>query len=119
MKHLRRKYRTTEEDKIHKITDSVRNLNLEKLSIFNKKKFENKAMEENEVEVIVDVQLKDKEKQLLKSPPKFAGLTMDEELSYAKSRMMILKKREEKLEDDEGIEEDREDGGNEQTSVNV
>ena len=35
MKHLRRKYRTNEEEKVDKIPEAMRDLNLSKLSIFN------------------------------------------------------------------------------------
>ena len=42
MKHLRRKYRTDEEKKIDKIPDSIADLDLDRLSIFNKKKYEDK-----------------------------------------------------------------------------
>ena len=57
MKHLRRKYRTSEEDKIDKIPESMADLNLEKLSIFSKKKYEDKQIVEYEVEVIGDIEL--------------------------------------------------------------
>ena len=44
MKHLRRKFRTSEEEKTDKIPDSIKDLNLEKLSIFSKKKYDDKKV---------------------------------------------------------------------------
>ena len=116
MKHLRRKYRTDEEEKIDKIPDSIADLKLERLSIFNKKKYEEKKTVEYDVQIIGKVTLSYNEQQILKLPPKFAveenlpeeGLALDEELSYAKARMTISKEEEEKLED-EGIEEDKDE----------
>ena len=72
MKHLRRKYRTNEEDKIDKIPDSIADLKLERLSIFNKKKYDEKKKIEYDVEIIGDVTLSYNEQQILKLPPKFA-----------------------------------------------
>ena len=51
MKHLRKKFRSNEEDKMNKIPEALKNLNLENLSIFNKKKFEDLKTVEYEVEV--------------------------------------------------------------------
>ena len=116
MKHLRRKYRTSEEEKIDQIPDSMKDLNLERLSIFNKKKYEQILITECEAEVIGDLELTDNERLILRLPQKFAieenlpaeGLALDEELAYAKARMTISKEEEEKLEEDEVIEEDEE-----------
>ena len=104
MKHLRRKYRTNEEEKIDKIPDSIADLKLERLSIFNKKKYEEKKTVEYDVEIIGKVTLSYNEQQILKLPPKFAveenlpeeGLDLDKELPYAKARKTISKEEEEK-----------------------
>ena len=72
MKHLRRKYRTNEEDKIDKIPDSIADLKLEGLSIFNKKKYDEKKKIEYDVEIIGGATLGPNEMQILKLPLKFA-----------------------------------------------
>ena len=92
MKHLRKKYRTSEEDKVDKIPDSVKDLNLEKLSIFDNRKFEEKKVTDYDAEVIGDVELTNNERLILRLPPKFAieenlpekGLALDEELALQK-----------------------------------
>jgi hypothetical protein len=99
-----------------KIPDSIAHLKLERLSIFNKKKYDEKKKLEYDVEIIGDVTLSYNEQQILKLPPKFAveenlpekGLALDEELSISKARMTISKEEEEKL-DDEGIEADKDE----------
>ena len=63
VKHLRKKYRTDEEEKLNKIPDSMKDLNLE-----NKGKFEEKVVIEYEVDVIGDVELSDKERMILRLP---------------------------------------------------
>ena len=111
MKHLRRKYRESEEDKMYKVPDALEDLGLENLSIFNKKKYEEIKTWDYEVEIVGDVILSDSERIVLRLPPKFAieenlpedGLAQDEELAFAKARMTINKEEEEKLIDDEGI----------------
>ena len=119
LKHLRKKYRQSEEDKTNQIPESISDLGLEKLSIFNRKKYEDKVVLEYEPEIIGDITLHDNERLILMLPPKFSieenlpkeGLAMEQELAYAKARMTINKEAEEKLSDDEGIgvEEDEED----------
>ena len=112
MKHLRKKYREGEEEKIDKIPESMKDLNLEKLSIFDKKKFEEKTAIEYEAEIIGNIELTNNERLILRLPPKFAieenlpeeGMALDEELAYAKKRMTISMEEEEKIEEDEGIE---------------
>ena len=112
LKHLRRKYRTGEEEKINKIPEALNDLGLEGLSIFNKEKFESKKTEEPEPEIIGDIILHDNERLILMLPPKFSieenlppnGLALDNEMSFAKARWTIAKEEEEKLED-EGIED--------------
>ena len=49
MKHLRRKFREDDETKTDKIPDSVKDLNLENLSVFNKKKFDDKEITNLEI----------------------------------------------------------------------
>ena len=66
---------------------------------------------EYEPEIIGDIELHDNERLILMLPPKFSieenlpkeGLAMEQEVSYAKTRMTINKEAEEKLSDDEGI----------------
>ena len=65
MKHPRRKYRQSEEDKIDQIPDSMKDLNLERLSIFNKKKYEQIPIAECEAEVIGELELTDNERLIL------------------------------------------------------
>ena len=65
-----------------------------------------------EAEIIGEIELTNNERLILNLPPKFAieenlpeeGLAMDEELSYAKTRMTIEKEEGERLDEDEGIE---------------
>ena len=72
MKHLRRKFRTHEEDKLDRIPESMEDLNLEKLSIFSKRKYEEIQIVEYETEVIGDIELTDNERLILRLPPKFS-----------------------------------------------
>ena len=72
LKHLRRKFRTSEEDKINKVPDSIADLKLENLSVFNKKKFDDIEIVEYETEVIGDIELTDNERKILRLPPKFS-----------------------------------------------
>ena len=116
LKHLRRKFRTGEEEKIDKIPESLQDLKLEGLSIFNKEKFDKKKAEEYEAEIIGEITLHDNERLILMLPPNFSieenlppdGLDLDNEMSFAKARMTIAKEEEEKLED-EGIGEEGEE----------
>ena len=71
LKHLRRKFRTNEEDKLDRIPESMEDLNLEKLSIFSKRKYEEIQIVEYETEVIGDIELTDNERLILRLPPKF------------------------------------------------
>ena len=67
-------------------------MNLEKLSIFDNRKFEEKKVTDYDAEVIGDVELTNNERLILRLPPKFAieenlpekGLTLDEELALQK-----------------------------------
>ena len=117
MKHLRKKFRKSEGEKIDMIPEALKNLRLENLSIFCRKKFEEKKAFDYEVEVIGEMTLSNNERMMLKSPPKFAiednlpeeGLALDEELAFAKARMTIAKEEGEKpYEEDEGIEDEEE-----------
>ena len=119
MKHLRKKYRTGEEEKVDKIPESIEDLKLENLSIFRKEKYEEKVVVEYEVDIIGNIELTDNERQILRLPPNFSieenlpleGMALDKEMAYAKARMTIAKEEEEKLDEgeDEGIEEDEEE----------
>ena len=118
LKHLRKKYRKSEEDKINQIPEAMLDLGLESLSIFDRKKFDDKVVLGYEPEIIGDITLHDNERLILMLPPKFSieenlpkeGLAMEQEMAYAKARMTINKEAEEKLsEDDEGIGVEEED----------
>ena len=113
LKHLRRKFRMSEEDKINQIPEAMKDLFLENLSVFSKTKYEEIKVIEYETDMIGDLELSDNERLILRLPPKFAmeenlppgGLALDEELGFAKARMTIAKEQEEKTEreEDEGI----------------
>ena len=117
MKHLRRKYRESEENKLKTVPDALAGLGLDDLSIFDKDKYSNIEKWDYEVEEIGDVQLSDNERMILGLPPKFAveenlpvdGLAHDIELAGAKARMTIAKEEGEKLEEDEEIDIDEEE----------
>ena len=114
MNHLRKKYRTSEEEKTNQIPESMSDLGLEKLSIFDKKRYDDKEVLEYEPEIKGDITLHNNERLILMLPPKFSieenlpkeGLAMEEEMAYAKARMTINKETEEKLNEDEGIGEE-------------
>ena len=88
LKHLRKKYRTSEEENTDQIPDSMSDLGLEKLSIFDKKKYDDKMVMEPEPEIIGDITLHNNERLILMLPPKFSieenlpkeGLAMEEPL---------------------------------------
>jgi hypothetical protein len=110
--------RKNEEEKVDKIPESLKNLGLEELSIFSKKKYEDKPVEHYEPEIIGEIDLHDHERLILMLPPKFSieenlpkdGLVIEEEMAYAKIRMTINKEVEEKLdEEDEGLGQEGED----------
>ena len=118
LKHLRRKYRRNEEDKIDQIPPALAGLGLEKISVFSKESYDKKKVESYEPTVIGDIELHDNERTILMLPPKFSieenlpkeGLAMEQEEAYAKTRMTINKELEEKLtEDDEGIGDEEEE----------
>ena len=120
MKHLRRKYREDDEEKIDKIPPAMSGLGLEGVSVFSKKKFDDKKVEEYDPVIIGDIELHDNERLILRLPPKFSieenlprdGLAMEQELANAKTRMTINKENEERLDDDDegiGVEGDEED----------
>ena len=89
---------------------------MENLSIFSKKRFDDKKTYEYEVETIGEVTLTNNERMILRLPPKFAveenlpaeGLALDEEMGFAKARMTICKEEGERLDEDEGIGEEEE-----------
>ena len=99
LKHLRRKYRKTEESKIDTVPKVLEDLKIENLSIFSKKKYDDKEVISYETQVIGEIELSDNERMILRLPPKFSieenlpaeGLAHDEELATAKTRMTISK----------------------------
>ena len=112
LKHLRRKYRKNEEEKVGKIPEALENLGLENISVFNSEKYEKKKAKKYEPEIIGEIDLHDNERLILMLPPKFSieenlprdGLLIDEEMAYAKTRMTINKEMEERIEEeDEGL----------------
>ena len=114
LKNLQRKYRKSEEEKVDKIPEAMKNLGLEKLSVFSKERYEEKPVKQYEPEIIgeIDPHLHDNERLILMLPPKFSleenlpkdGLVMEEEMAYAKTRMTINKELGERLEEeDEGL----------------
>jgi hypothetical protein len=117
LKHLKTKYRKSEEDKIDKIPPAISGVGLENISVFNSKRYEEKEVLEYEAEIIGDIELHDNERKILMLPPKFSieenlpadGLALEEEMAYAKTRMTINKEAEERLSDDEGIGEEGEE----------
>ena len=112
LKHLRRKYRKTEEEKIDKIPEILEDLQVENLSIFSKEKYDKKPTVDYEADILGDIEISNNERLILRLPPKFSveenlppeGLAHEEEMANAKTRMTIAKEEEEKVEDDEGIE---------------
>ena len=82
-------------------------------------KYDKKVTTGYEPEIIGDITLTENELLILRLPPKFSieenlppdGMTHDEEMAYAKTRMTLNKEMEERLEEDEGIgdEEEEED----------
>ena len=72
LKHLRRKYRKTEEEKLDKIPEVLEELQIENLSIFSKAKYDNKTTVEYEADVLGDIEISDNERLILRLPPKFS-----------------------------------------------
>ena len=117
LKHLRKKYRNDEEEKVNKIPDSMVDLGLEELSIFSKQVYEEKPVKNYEPEIIGDIELHENVRRILMLPPKFSieenlpkdGLSLEEEMGYAKTRITLNKEADERLEgDDEGLGEEEE-----------
>ena len=109
---MRKKFRTSEEDKLDKVPESLKDINIENLSIFSKTKHDTKPMTMYDADVLGEIVLSDNERMILRLPPKFSveenfppeGLAHEEEMANAKTRMTIAKEEEERVEDDEGIE---------------
>ena len=74
LKNLQRKYRKSEEEKVDKIPEAMKNLGLEKLSVFSKERYEEKPVKQYEPEIIgeIDPHLHDNERLILMLPPKFS-----------------------------------------------
>ena len=68
LNHLRKKYRTSEEEKTNQVPESMSDLGLEKLSIFDKKKYDDKVVMGYEPEVIGVITLHDNERLILMLP---------------------------------------------------
>ena len=112
LKHLRRKYRKNEEEKVDKVPEVIEDLNLENLSVFNRKKYDEKPVTEYDTEIIGDLTLTENERLVLRLPPKFSveenlppeGLALEGEMSFTKARMTLRQEEEARMEeeDDEG-----------------
>ena len=99
--HLKRKYRDKEEDLVRRIPEDM--IDLGGLRIFDPAKYDNIEKEEYDIKIIGDVDIDEKELQVLKLHPKFAilprlfkgGLDVEEELANSKLRMTVSKELEE------------------------
>ena len=56
--HLRKKFRISEEEKVDTVPEAIQDMKLEKLSIFNRQKYEEIATIEYETEILGDVELR-------------------------------------------------------------
>ena len=127
LKHLRRKYRKNEEEKVDKVPEVIEDLNLENLSVFNRKKYDEKPVIEYDTEVIGEVTLTENERLVLRLPPKFSveenlppeGLALEGEMSFTKARMTLRQEEEARMEeeDDEGIGDERCTEGNQEEEM--
>ena len=72
LKHLRKKFRTDEEEKTDKVPESIADLKIDSLSIFNKMKYDKKVTTGYEPEIIGDITLTENELRILRLPPKFS-----------------------------------------------
>ena len=76
-------------------------MKLENLSIFSKKKYEDKEVINYEAEIVGEIDLHENERLILMLPPKFSieenlpsgGLAMDGELAHTKARMTRRRRR--------------------------
>ena len=102
IEHLNRKYRESKEDQARRIPPEMALLG--NLKIFDPVRFDQIEKEKYEVKIIGDIELDEKEMQVLKLHPKFAvmprlwegGLDAEEEMANSKLRMQISKELEEK-----------------------
>ena len=93
IKHLRAKYRQTEEEKVEEIPEDLEEYS--NLSVFNKQKYEELKVNKYDVQVIGEVELDDDERAVLSLHNKFSilenlrpgGLDGEQEASIAKLRM--------------------------------
>ena len=97
--------------KKNNIPEAIEDLKLDKLSVFNRRKYDEIKVIKYETEVIGDEELTENDRIIFRLPPKFSieenlpaeGLALEGEMANAKCRMTLRKEEEEKLED-EGIE---------------
>ena len=102
VEHLKRKYRDSKEELSRKIPEDLTALG--GLRIFDPSRYEEIEKEEYDIKIIGDVEINEKELQVLKLHPKFAipqrlhrgGLDVEEELANSKLRMTVSKELEEK-----------------------
>ena len=94
VQHLKRKFREEESEKLDKVPENLNDY--KELSIFNKEKFENIEVREDEILVISEgIELSEDEKALLRLHTKFSvvqkleetGFEFEQELAYAKIRL--------------------------------
>ena len=100
IKHLRRKYKVEEEEKLDEVPTELENFST--LSVFNGEKFENIKCDEITITIVGDINVDEDEKAAMRLPPKFSmmqkleknGLAYEQEAAYAKLRMELRKERE-------------------------
>ena len=104
IKHLNQKYRKDEDeilDEVPEIIDKL-DLNLDKLRVFDRGRFEEIKLPDYEIKTIGEVQLNRVERRVLEMHPKCSiiqklpedALDHEQELAYAKTRMELRKEME-------------------------
>ena len=107
VKHLRRKFRESEKDKIKKLPKGLEDFAM--LRVFDQEMFDKIVAESYEILVIGDLVFDEDEKNAMKLPPKFSivedlvkgGLDFDQEAAFAKLRMEIQREIDEDLQEEE------------------
>ena len=102
LRHIKDKYREQNEEQENEVPEDLEYY--ETLKVFNKNKYNEMEKETYKVKIIGDIELDEKELQVLKLHPKFAilpkllegGLDIEEEMANSKLRMQISKEIEEK-----------------------
>ena len=69
LKHLKNKFRTSEEEKLDRVPDSLNDINIDGLSIFSKTRYEAKPVTVYDADVLGDIVLSDIERMILRLPP--------------------------------------------------